>query len=69
MDQLIELFDQFDLCQICHILRLPSHAEDVLSIPSHPIAKNLSDLSQSEPICAIGGIIASTGKEKPRNRH
>lgn len=47
MDQLIELFEQFDLCQICHILRLPGHSEDDLSIPSHPIAKNLSDL---EPI-------------------
>ena len=47
MDQLIELFEQFDLCQICHIL--PSGRHDLASdsIPSHPIAKNLSDL---EPI-------------------
>lgn len=44
--QLIKFFDQFDLCQICHILQLPGHAEAVQSIPSHPIAKNLSHLEQ-----------------------
>lgn len=33
------------VCQICHILHHFCHARPVLSIPSHYIAKNLSDLA------------------------
>lgn len=35
-----------NVCQICHILHHFGHARPVLSIPSHPIAKNLSDLAR-----------------------
>ena len=35
-----------NVCQICHILHHFGHARPGLSIPSHPIAKNLSDLAR-----------------------